>query len=243
MRRLSFATLLVALLLVQAPARAEEVPVHTGFVTDQVGLLTADSRAALESELRAYRDVTTIEVGVLIVPTLGGRNLSEYAQTLWSSWKIGKKGEDNGVLLLVVPPPEKKAWIATGYGIQPYLTDVECKRIVEDAMKPLNFQGKRSEAVTAGVHAIIAKLGQTPWAQRTPPVSASSGGSDGIPWFWIIFWIVVIVFILWLLTRRGGGYNSSGGYSSYDSGGGGGGSSSDFGGGDSGGGGGGGDSG
>lgn len=233
-----------AVLLLAGTASAEDVPAHTGFVTDLAGLLPAEMRNALDAELRAYRDVTTIEVAVLVVPTIHGRDPSSYAQEVWTSWRIGKKGEDSGVLLLVVPPPEKKAWIATGYGIQPYLTDVAAKHIVEDTMRPLNRQEKRAEAVVAGVHAIMAKLGQTPWAKRVPPPKEEPMDPNLVLFLIVLGIILVLLLVRWLVRNGRGhrGYSSSG-YSSSDYGSSSSSSSSDsFGGGDSGGGGGGGGS-
>ncbi len=233
-----------ALLSLAGPATAEDVPAHTGFVTDLAGLLPAETRNTLDAELRAYRDVTTIEVAVLVVPTIRGREPSAYAQEVWESWHVGKKGDDNGVLLLVVPPPEKQAWIATGYGIQPYLTDVTGKHIVNEVMRPLNLEGKRAEAVVAGARAIISVLGKTPWAQRKPPPKEEPMDPNLVLLLIVIGVILFLLFIRWLIRNGGGRGGYSSGYSSSDYGGSSSSSSSsDFGGGDSGGGGGGGDSG
>jgi uncharacterized protein len=250
------AFLIAACCLVAVPAAAVDYPGYQSFVTDYAGLLPAETRSALESKVQAYKQATSIEIAVLIVPTLQGDTPSHYAQEVWSQWHIGKKGEDNGVLLLVVPPPEKKAWIATGYGVQGWLTDIQAKHIIDEVMRPLNLQNRRPEAVVAGVDAIIGKLGNTPWAERAkkaPPAQVSEDWTEADLWFWLIVFVLVVICLIWLMTRSsrrsyyGGSYYSSG--SSYGSGGwfsgGGGGDSGGggFGGGDSGGGGGGGDSG
>lgn len=252
MKRLGFA---LGLLLLASTARAADVPTATGLVTDLTGLLPQATRDALTNKLIAYEQATSIEIAVLIAPTLGGEEPHDYADAVWKKWGIGKKGQDNGVLVLVVPPPEKKAWIQTGYGIQGWLTDVQCAHIVSDVMKPLNLQEKRAEAVVAGVDAVISKLGSTPWAERAkmkPPAK------DDVPDWVIVLVVLVIVFIIFgaiaVLSSNGGygggGYYGGGGGWSGSSGGSSGSSSSsgssggfDFGGGSSGGGGGGGDSG
>lgn len=247
MRRIGLA---LGLLFLASTARAADVPQATGFVTDLAGLLPQPTRDALTNKLTTYEQATSIEIAVLIVPTLGGETPHDYADAVWKAWGIGKKGEDNGVLVLVVPPPEKKAWIQTGCGIQGWLTDVQCAHIVSDVMKPLNLQDKRAEAVVAGVDAVISKLGATPWAERaklTPPKDSSEWSTEGIVVVVVI--VALVLFVMWLFfaalgndySGGGGGYSSWGGSSSSsssDSGGFGG-----FGGGDSGGGGGGGDSG
>ncbi len=231
------------------PSAFADYPLPTGMVTDIAGLLPPDMSAKLEATLRIYRDSTSIEIAVLIVPSLQGQEPNDYAQGIWKRWRIGKQGQDNGVLLLVVPPPEKKAWIATGYGIQGWLTDVDCKHIIAKAMHPLNQQEKRAEAVVAGVQAIMEKLGDTPWAQRptTPKEKKVDPTTSLALWLlvFLILLIVVVFFLAWIDARRrnrGGGYSSGGSGGGWFSGGDSGGSSFDgFGGGDSGGGGGGGD--
>lgn len=224
--------LFLTVLLAPLAASAANYPEHTGFVTDTVGLLPPTIRDNLNAKLTLYKEATTIEIAVVIVPSLDGESESDYATNIGIKWGVGKKSEDNGVVLLVVPPPIKKAWIATGYGIGPWLTDVDCKHVVMDVMKPLNLQEKRAEAVVAGVDAIISKLGSSTWAERAkmkPPAPADAGWSTGaIIVLVIIGVLVLLLFLAWMSSYSGsGGYYSSGGYS------GGGGSSS---GGDSGGG-------
>ncbi len=241
--------LAICFLLFPALARAD-YPDYRGFVTDNANLLPADVRGGLEQKVRDYEKATSIEIAVLIVPTLAGESPSDYAQNVWKRWHVGKKGEDNGVLLLVVPPPEKKAWIATGYGIQGWLTDIECKRVINDVMRPLNLQNRRPEAVVAGVDAIIDKLGKTPWAERAkqkPPAQKNdAGGAGSMILIIVLIGIAIIIFLL--IAASDGGYGGGGG--GWSSGGGGWGSGSSgssggggFGGGSSGGGGGGGGSG
>jgi uncharacterized protein len=168
-----------------------------GFVTDQVGLLPADIRASLEARLSAYRKQTSIEIAVVIIPTLAGGEPSDTAQAIWKKWGIGNAQENNGVMLLVVPPPEKIAWIATGRATQGYLTDLEAAHIVEDVMRPLNLDGRRAEAVVAGVDAIMTKLGDTPWAQRPPPRKRPDDDTVG-------FWLFGIALVIAVLMSRFG---------------------------------------
>lgn len=232
----------LALFCASFSAYAADVPEAAGFVTDTAGLLPPSTRQSLDDKLTVYNKATTIEIAVLIVPSINGEEPHDYADEVWKKWHIGVKGQDNGVLLLIVPPPEKKAWIQTGYGIQGWLTDTACKHIVTDVMKPLNLQDKRAEAVVAGVDAVIAKLGTTPWAERakmTPPKD-----EPGIPTWLIVIVIIVVLFFVLVIWLPGGGFGGGGYYGGgSSSSGGGGGGFSGFGGGDSGGGGGGGDSG
>lgn len=242
MKRLIQALLIIfAIVLSGTAAFADKphFPVPVGHVNDYAHLLPDQTRQALEQSLTQYNKDTSIEIAVVIIPTLNGQTTHDVCDQIWSEWHIGKKGEDNGVLVLVAAPPESKTRIQTGYGIQPYLTDVECKRIVEDIVHKLNREGKNAESVVAAVDAIRSKLGNTPWAERK-----AKKASDDNTLLWILLIIAGIIFLLWIFwPRRGyGGYGGGGSYSggsSWSSGDSGGGGGFGFGGGDSGGGGGG----
>lgn len=202
--------------LLFVPALASP-PRSTGMVTDTADLLPDDVQADLEAELLAWRDQTSIEIAVLIVPSLEGKSADKYTRQVWTSpyWKIGQQADDNGVLLLVVPPPEKVAWIATGYGLKPYLSDTAANAIVNDVMHPFSRDERRVEAVQAGVHAIIEHLGTTPWAERTAGLTADE---------WTVIFVIVavvvgvafILFLFWLADRKSNRYGGGGG--SYSSG-------------------------
>lgn len=172
--------MIAAAWLVLGMALAFDVPAPTAMVVDTAGFLPADVRMSMEAKLEAYQKATSIEIAVLIVPSLQGETVDEAANAVWAKWKIGDAGEDNGVLILLVPPPEKMVKIAPGSGMEPYLTDAACSRIIDDTLRPLNRAGKRVEALQATVDAVITKLGATPWAQRTPPTVAASDAGGGL---------------------------------------------------------------
>jgi uncharacterized protein len=82
-------------------------------VNDYANMMTPEDRAALETELRAYNTKTSNQVAVITVSSLDGMDIDEYTNELFHQWGIGKKGDDNGVLLLFAPT-EKKVRIEVG---------------------------------------------------------------------------------------------------------------------------------
>ncbi|MEO8753522.1 MAG: TPM domain-containing protein, partial [Casimicrobiaceae bacterium] len=97
-------------------ALATDVPFLSGRVVDDAEVLTPPVREKLTAALKAHEDKTTNQVVVLTVPTIGGDSIEEYASKVFAEWKLGQKGKDNGVLVVVVPK-DRKMRIEVGYGL------------------------------------------------------------------------------------------------------------------------------
>jgi uncharacterized protein len=109
-----------------------------GYVNDFAGILSEQQKQILEEKLRQIEKETTNEICVLTIKSLEGKNLEQYANEIFNSWGIGKKEKDNGVLILIVMD-ERKIRIEVGYGLEPYLPDSVCGRIIREIMAP-NFR-------------------------------------------------------------------------------------------------------
>ena len=119
---------------------------------------------------------------MLTVPTIGGDSIEEYATRVFESWKLGQKGKDNGVLV-VVAPKDRKMRIEVGYGLEGTLTDAPASRIIRNVMTPRSRTTTSTAASSAGVDAIVAQLEGARGRRRDVPTSSSSAGrselSDG----------------------------------------------------------------
>ena len=104
------------------PRPRAEVPYLTGRVVDEAGILSPAARERIEAALATHEENTTNQVAVLTVPSLGSDSVEEFAVKVFSTWKLGQKGKDNGVLL-VVAPQERRMRIEVGYGLEGTLTD------------------------------------------------------------------------------------------------------------------------
>src|SRR5690348_9508325 len=93
-----------------------------GYVSDFAHVLSSDTRQALEAKLSNFERATTNEIAVVTVPSLEGDTEEDYAVRLFKEWGIGKKGKDNGVLILIAPH-ERRARIEVGYGLEEVLPD------------------------------------------------------------------------------------------------------------------------
>jgi len=165
---------LLAFLAAAFAALAADVPYLTGRVVDNAEILSAATRARLAAALAAHEQATTNQVVVLTVGTLDGESIEGFATRVFEAWKIGQKGKDNGVLLIVAPN-ERRMRIEVGYGLEGTLTDAMAARIIRDRMTGWFKAGRYDDGVTAGVEAIVATLEGRADATAKPPDEPKQG--------------------------------------------------------------------
>lgn len=167
------------LLAVHLGAHALDVPLLSGRVVDAAELLSPAARSSLAARLKAHEDATGNQVVVLTMASLEGDSVEAYAVRVFETWKPGKKGKDNGVLLLVVPK-ERKLRIEVGYGLEGVLTDAVTSRIIRNVIAPPFRAGQFDQGMADGVAAIIGQLeGQGADALPAPEKSAAKSGIHG----------------------------------------------------------------
>lgn len=182
------------------------VPPHGGvWVHDDANILSPAGKAQLEAVLKAERDSTSNQIAVLLIPSLEGDDIDDYANRVFHEWKLGDEKKDNGVLFLIALQ-DRKMRIETGYGLEGVLTDALSSRINRNEVAPYFRTGDYEGGVKAGVSAIIQAIkGQ--YVNEDPPRRKSRRSSP------LVTLITIIIFIIIASRRRGGGggYWSSGG--------------------------------
>ena len=117
-RSLAAATVFLCLAFAwTGPAPAADVPLLTGRVVDNAELLQSATRERIAAALKAHEQATGNQIAVLTVPTIGEESIEQYATEVFEAWKLGQKGRDNGVLL-VIAPKDRKLRIEVGYGLE-----------------------------------------------------------------------------------------------------------------------------
>ena len=111
------------------------------------------------------------QIVVLTIPSLQGDDIDQFTIRVADQWKIGQKGSDNGVLL-VLAQAERKVRIEVGMGLQGVLPDITAGRIIRDVMRPHLKSGNFDHGIDAGVDGIIAA---TKGEFKAPPESARAG--------------------------------------------------------------------
>ena len=92
-------------------------PPLSGAIADGANLIAPEARQRIEAKLKAHEDRTTDQLVVATVPSLQDVGIEDFANGLFRFWKLGDKGKNNGVLLLVAPT-ERKVRIEVGYGLE-----------------------------------------------------------------------------------------------------------------------------
>ncbi len=136
-----------------APAVAAVPPRPQGWVNDYAGILDARLRMQLNQLLTRLEQRTGAEIGVLTVKSLEGRDIESYATDAYRSWGIGKKGKDNGALILVAVE-DRQVRIETGYGLEGILPDGKCGEIIRESMIPNFKAGDYPRGLVAGILAV-----------------------------------------------------------------------------------------
>ena len=148
-------SLLCVSLMTPPTAPAAELPKPHGLVTDLAGVLDADGKAGIEALLRETQQNTSAEIALATVPSLDGRTVEDYANALFNEWGVGKRGKDNGVLVLVAPT-ERKIRIEVGYGLEPVLPDGLAGEIIRTDFLPEFRAGRFQSGIVKGIRHIAA---------------------------------------------------------------------------------------
>ncbi len=143
----------LVLCLVAFTTFALDVPYLSGRVNDVAGLLDEATRERLEQKLASLEQTTGAQVAILIIPSLEGESLEEFSHRVASTWQLGQKGKDNGVLFLIAKN-DRKMRLEVGYGLEPVLPDAICRRILDNIVRPRFRAGDFAGGVEAGVEAV-----------------------------------------------------------------------------------------
>lgn len=195
---------LTAALALAAPAK--EVPYLAGHVNDTAGMIPSAARARIEADLVAFEKATGAQVAVLTVDALGGEPLEDYSLQVAQTWKLGRKGVDDGVLLLIARD-DRKMRLEVGYGLEGKLPDVVCKRILDDVVRPAFRDGDFGGGIEAGVGAVIGTIQGKDVLPKQAPARVASTQDMPLParlLVTLIFVGVIGVFSLVALVGKGG---------------------------------------
>lgn len=157
-------------------ARAEvPVPPLKARVTDLTASLSPTQRDTLERELQAFESRKGSQIAVLIVPTTQPEAIEQYSIRVAETWKLGRKGVDDGVLLLIAKD-DHELRIEVGYGLEGVIPDAIAKRVVSEIIIPYFKQGD----FYGGIHAGVARLIRLIDGEPLPPPEARDRSWSGL---------------------------------------------------------------
>jgi uncharacterized protein len=160
-RWLALALALLMPLLLHA---ADAVPNLARHVTDLTGTLTSAQVDQLDAQLTALEKAKGAQLVVLMVGTTGGQDIAEYSLAVAEANKVGRKGTDDGVLLIVAKD-DHRVRIEVGYGLEGAIPDAATARIIREYIAP-KF---RSQAYFGGINDGVGALTQLINGEALPP--------------------------------------------------------------------------
>ena len=187
--------------------------VNGSHISDPDAILDDDSKAAIDRRLIGLEALDGVQIAVVAVESIGDADLVSFAQDLFVQWKIGHRGRDDGLLILLVKD-KRTVRLHTGYGLEGVLPDVVCSRIIRERMLPEFGQERYGAGVLAAIDSIEARLSRrgvaSPIESDTPAIIAPSAkNAMGVLVFFTLFAFVVFVskfarghFFLHVVTRQ-----------------------------------------
>lgn len=173
-------------------------------VTDTAGLLSSDTRASVEKELRDYETATGHQVIVWTGQTTGDVPLETWTVNAANAWKVGRKGKDDGAILFIFSQ-DHKARIEVGYGLESHLTDADAHRIITDDIIPHMKSNDPDGAVSSGVAAMLATISPSYKLSTLPspsPEPAESPLGTGIAIAVVVIICLFIAFIIFYVITQ-----------------------------------------
>jgi uncharacterized protein len=133
------------------------VPPLSARVIDQAQALKADERQALEDRLAGYEQAHGTQIVVLMVPSTNGEPIEDFANRVGSTWKIGRKGVGDGLLILLAVN-DKRSRIEVARALEGAVPDLAAKRILRETMGPRFAKGDFAGGLNAGLDQITKLL-------------------------------------------------------------------------------------
>ncbi|ARU86713.1 YgcG family protein [Pseudomonas sp. M30-35] len=189
---------LVLALMIIAPvlAHAAEVPMLKRHVTDQTGTLTAEQIDQLDQQLVALEKRKGAQVVVLIVPTTAPQDIESYSLAVAEANKIGRKGTDDGLLLLVAKD-DRRDRIEVGYGLEGAVPDAAAARIQREYIESRFKQGDFYGGIRDGLNALTLLID----GEDLPAPSREADNSNTNPLDVGVFGLVIAMFFRGMAGR------------------------------------------
>ena len=168
-----------------------KIPELTQHVTDLTGTISPSQIKSINLKLQEFESKRGSQIAVLIVQSTYPEDISQYSIRVVEDWKLGRRGSDDGVLLLVAIK-DKRIRLEVGYGLEGVLTDAKSKQIISELILPYFKKGQYFEGINSGLDAVLKLI-----SSENSPVQAESNSrqSEIDPMGLLIFvFVVALVF-------------------------------------------------
>ncbi len=126
-------------------------------MSDQDNLLSSEIESEINQLLSTLQNTTSAEVAVVALNGESNTSARELSMVLFDSWGVGKKGADNGLIILLCVN-SSEVFIRTGYGLEGALPDALATTICSEYMLPYFKKGDWGQGLLKGVEVVCGVL-------------------------------------------------------------------------------------
>lgn len=188
-----------------AASSPQPVPALTARVMDQTGTLSAQEQQALEAKLAAFEQRKGSQIVLLLLPSTQPEDIASYANRVANTWKIGRKGVGDG-LLLIVAKDDRKMRFEVAKTLEGAIPDLAAYRIINETMKPAFRAGDFAGGLDKALDQAIGLIDGEPLPEPQETSSSEEGEHGLFVMGMLVFFIVPILakFAKALLGAAGG---------------------------------------
>ena len=163
-------------------------------LNDFADILTPTQKHTIETHLYKIQNGYSHkpEFVVVTVPNLEGTTIEEIAQNVFTKWRVGRKDLNNGLVLVIAKEGDRKIRIQTGYGLEPYITDIQTAHIIRNSQKYLSMNDYYSTIMSVildkSIHDGFIKFGND---NKIEPVSKTNNNVSFL--FLFVFWLIFLI--------------------------------------------------
>lgn len=179
---------------------SSDIPKLTGWVSDNANVIDSQSYQKMDGIIHELEQKTGAEIAVVSVKSLGNDSIENFSAKLFEKWGIGKKGKDNGVLILSAID-DRKVKIEVGYGLEGILPDGLCGEILDTYVIPSFKEGAYSKGLTTGVIAIASVIAKDAGVELTGGNIAVKQAGRITP-FSIFFQLLALIIMIFVFIRH-----------------------------------------
>ncbi|SDQ42737.1 uncharacterized protein SAMN05428982_1075 [Pseudoxanthomonas sp. CF385] len=181
-----------------APAWAQSlaaIPSLDSPVVDTTGTLDAAQKQQLEQQALALQQRKGSQLQVLIVPSTQPEDIFDYTQRAFDQWKLGRKGVDDAVIL-VVAKDDRRVRIHTGYGLEGAIPDAIANRVIQEYLVPRFRAGDYAGGITDATGVLVKLIDGEALPAPVSTHRGSPGGGRGGDWFFALFAAFIVATIV-----------------------------------------------
>ena len=188
----------------------QAIPPLTSLVVDQANILDANQKAALTQKLLAFEQSKGSQIAILTVPTTAPEDIFSYAQRAAETYKLGRQGVGDGVLI-VVASNDRKVWIYVMRHLEGAIPDLAAKRVIAETITPAFKQEQYAQGLDAGINQLMGLID----GEALPPPKANTQNDSADAGFMDLLILIGVLSIIgsniaaatnrWLIAPPAGG--------------------------------------